>query len=681
MDRHLPTHALPEEIQKMSRDETVCKYCGVSYLILHEFKLMEEKVKAMENKMKFYEESVEREKRLQAELQSLSQDFELCRTDSESKTERIQNLTLQLKNKQDELQNLNGDLRCFQEEKEVVYKQLQLFRRILENHRLTLHEALSLLLFVRTEPDSIKQVVANNLDSWTTLKEEIFRQIKTLSKAVLTEISILNKRLAESQKNNVSLQEEVKQLKLVFDEVELKTQQLQHSLQRENELRKETLDLTNQVETVGLKFQKVTAELDHYKNLFIMKTTEVDSYQSELKKLEHANDISQSRLTNDLKEKEESLLVCQQVCSHLQEEVTEKERQGEELKIRTNCLESELQTMKNLLRQREEEVEMLKKEREVMLISHQNKTEQLQGALKQKMQNEDNWKKKIETNLAKSQAQHKEEILILKEEARIKLDTERQKHQELISKYQKDKEELQKKVPELISRATDGLSVEVEILEKKLQAAQNKLTEKNRDMEKEIQSLKRLNTELEFQLKKEQKSNDSLLERMRKEIKKKSDELEKITQEQTQLLQNLSQAEEENSLLQETVRRECEERYGLTEALTQAREQILELKTLSGNFPLSQCSLTQGSITSCAALVNSYGQKNLTNPNSGKEIKLSELCGISRAANTPTSNKHKSNGDVGLPVLTPPHPPRGRASLNESRSRITAIIRRQLSQL
>ncbi|XP_019347389.1 protein LEKR1 isoform X2 [Alligator mississippiensis] len=630
MDRHLPMHALPEEIQKMSRDETVCKYCGVSYLILHEFKLMEEKVKAMENKMKFYEESVEREKRLQAELHSLSQDFELCRTDSESKTERIQNLTLQLKNKQDELQNLNGDLRCFQEEKEVAYKQLQLFRRILENHRLTLHEALSLLLFVRTELDSIKQVVANNLDSWTTLKEEIFRQIKTLSKAVLTEISILNKRLAESQKNNVSLQEEVKQLKLVFDEVELKTQQLQHSLQRENELQKETLDLTNQVETVGLKFQKVTAELDHYKNLFIMKTTEVDSYQSELKKLEHANDISQSRLTNDLKEKEESLLVCQQVCSHLQEEVTEKERQGEELKRRTNCLESELQTMKNLLRQREEEVEMLKKEREVMLISHQNKTEQLQGALKQKMQNEDNWKKKV---------------------------------------------------PELISRATDGLSVEVEILEKKLQAAQNKLTEKNRDMGKEIQSLKRLNTELEFQLKKEQKSNDSLLERMRKEIKKKSDELEKITQEQTQLLQNLSQAEEENSLLQETVRRECEERYGLTEALTQAKEQILELKTLSGNFPLSQCSLTQGSITSCAALVNSYGQKNLTSPNSGKEIKLSELCGISRAANTPTSNKHKSNGDVGLPVLTLPHPPRGRASLNESRSRITAIIRRQLSQL
>lgn len=73
----------------MSRDETVCKYCGVSYLILHEFKMLEEKVKAMEEKVKFYEGSVERENQLQEKLQRLGQDLDQCTTASESKTKRL----------------------------------------------------------------------------------------------------------------------------------------------------------------------------------------------------------------------------------------------------------------------------------------------------------------------------------------------------------------------------------------------------------------------------------------------------------------------------------------------------------------------------------------------------------------------------------------------------------------
>ena len=52
----------------------------------------------------------------------------------------------------------------------------------------------------------------------------------------------------------------------------------------------------------------------------------------------------------------------------------------------------------------------------------------------------------MEIDLAKGEARHKEAILKVKEEARVELDTERQKQQELITKYQRDHEELQKKV-------------------------------------------------------------------------------------------------------------------------------------------------------------------------------------------------------------------------------------------
>jgi hypothetical protein len=52
--RHIPEHPLPAEIQKMQKDDTVCKFCGVSYLIHHEMKLLEDRVKAAEEELKFY---------------------------------------------------------------------------------------------------------------------------------------------------------------------------------------------------------------------------------------------------------------------------------------------------------------------------------------------------------------------------------------------------------------------------------------------------------------------------------------------------------------------------------------------------------------------------------------------------------------------------------------------------
>jgi hypothetical protein len=41
---HAPEHPLPEEIRLMTRDDTVCKFCGVSYLIHNEIKRLEDQL-------------------------------------------------------------------------------------------------------------------------------------------------------------------------------------------------------------------------------------------------------------------------------------------------------------------------------------------------------------------------------------------------------------------------------------------------------------------------------------------------------------------------------------------------------------------------------------------------------------------------------------------------------------
>jgi hypothetical protein len=42
--KHVPQYPLPNEILQMARDETVCQFCGVSYLIHNEIKKLEDRI-------------------------------------------------------------------------------------------------------------------------------------------------------------------------------------------------------------------------------------------------------------------------------------------------------------------------------------------------------------------------------------------------------------------------------------------------------------------------------------------------------------------------------------------------------------------------------------------------------------------------------------------------------------
>uniref|UniRef100_A0A4X2LAV4 Leucine, glutamate and lysine rich 1 n=1 Tax=Vombatus ursinus TaxID=29139 RepID=A0A4X2LAV4_VOMUR len=364
-----------------------------------------------------------------------------------------------------------------------------------------------------------------------------------------------------------------------------------------------------------------------------VKSDEADEYQRKCRKLKFESKISETRHARELKEKEDSLLACQQMCKHLQEEVAGKERLEENLKRRVSLSENELETTKILLNQANEEAVTMKNERELMLISHQNRLEQLQENFRQKMLSDDNWREKLESELNKERMRHQaecqEQAFRLKEEAKLELAIEKEKHQEVIKQYQNEQEKLQKKMTDLIANATNNLRMEIATLERKLQETQMKLTEKTALKEEEIQSLKVLVAEFECRLRKEMDNSNSISEDLRKEIKQKSDELEKVTQEQTQLMQQLNQAQEENTFLQETVRRECEERFQLTEALSHAREQLLQVQKLRGALPSARCSLGQGSPTSPAAPVVSDGGKSLAGAAPGKAIKMPVLPGRS----------------------------------------------------
>lgn len=100
-------------------------------------------------------------------------------------------------------------------------------------------------------------------------------------------------------------------------------------------------------------------------------------------------------------------------------------------------------------------------------------------------------------------------------------------------------------IPSLISKACDDLHAEMGMLEKNLQEAQARLTEKNHAKEYEVANLKKIVSELELRLKREQDRNISVLEEMRTDMHTKAEKLKEQNLHCAELRRHLDQAKQE----------------------------------------------------------------------------------------------------------------------------------------
>ncbi|XP_067246714.1 trichohyalin isoform X4 [Chanodichthys erythropterus] len=568
MEIHTPSYPLPLEIQQMDHSEKACRYCGVSYLILHEFQRLQERLWEVERELEQERGSAERERTLREELQEAYAHLEKLKASVLQKEETTRALDLQLCVVMREMESARA-------EKNTVLTELENERSCRLHLRLRfvqqqwrLREALALLQSSRGEMTTVKSQLTHFLETWDNSKAPIQQSCISAD----AERARLKQEVDGLQAELKSLQVEVPKLRSYLDAAREQMLQLENQVQSQKLLQNQNQEaqsliqgLRDEVNTLKIGLQNNMHQKEHVKKLLEIKSVEKEDLQA----LWSEQTAAIERLSQDLREKEESRLSCQQRCESMQEQLLAWQQKEEEVTQRLERAEGE---MKDLRVARS----TLQQEREELRRIHVGELERLEESFRRRLNAAEEHSSKMEVLLQQKQAEQdkqlKQQEMELRREAEIELDIQRQKNQELQNKYQSENQQLQNKIPALIHSATQELQEELAELQKLV----NK-------QEEEMQHIRKSASQRQQQLLQEQRTGEAQLQTALQELRQKTQELNQAQNHIHKLREERAALEEEvlwvwsnmrKSFLEETVRRECEEREELTAALTLAKEQL-----------------------------------------------------------------------------------------------------------
>ena len=564
----VPQHPLPDEIQKMKRDETVCKFCGVSYLIHNEVKALQEKLAEAEKQMEYYKGSVEREKVLKEKMEKMKaelleqsqklkdqdQQLELFKSDLKMKAKlihemytqkcqyesstqeeqsRSEQLSAQISHLSSALKHYNA-LVCQQKES------LQNIRKdVLQQRMLSKEIALSFGNEVRRANDRLtKEVIQERYDTDVKMK-------KTNEQLLKFQNEINNLREADSKLHD---------LKTKYIEVQNKL----------NVYQKHVTQLEDENSTLR---EKNTA----IENGLIQKSKEEKELKGSLEILKREKQHEHSKHDEELTKKDEELKKLNTLCKSLEKLMNEKSAAEKEVREKVIDKDDQLKNLAETVSQMRVESGKLKMEREQTIISHHNRIEQLRESYVKKLdasektctmlQNElDEMKQKLEGLQSSLKEDFEKEMKVLRTKHSVEVDDLENEIKYLKNKMQHD------------TSAFYNLKEEINQLKNTLSTNKTQNAQELQKCQNEILSLKRSLEASEHKTKKEHENyQKTKYEAIQKSLQDSKTHIKLMEQ-------RLMAKNSEMTILQDTVRRECEERLELTQALSDARMQLLSIQ-------------------------------------------------------------------------------------------------------
>uniref|UniRef100_A0A2C9LJD3 Leucine-, glutamate- and lysine-rich protein 1 n=1 Tax=Biomphalaria glabrata TaxID=6526 RepID=A0A2C9LJD3_BIOGL len=575
---YTPQHPLPTEIQNLARDKTVCKYCGVSYLIHNEIKALEKKLKATEEELVKYKGLEKREALLQQELSLLKQQLEESKSFSETNSKLLIILTKEKDELMTQSKSNEEKIQAYRAKLLYTIRQFSTLNQSVKNCKRDVTQIKH--QFSGFQSDTLEQLTAV-LQNVAQIQAVSSKEVDTLhSKLQCLEMEHMvvaqsNKSLTESLKSKDS------ELQMLMYELNLKKTELEQQaeayrklednmedvskrLSSSQEVEVQLNDVSKELDNSNTQLRILTVELEQYKIHLKSKTSELNELMIKQKQMEQSHELAVQKLNTETKSKENELGACLKQIKSLEVQCQNLQRKELEMTQWGKLNSNEAQDLKEELKRTKSEVEALKSEREMMIEAHQNRIEELRESFKNKIAEAEGWPQKV--NFSNS---------LIKENHRALSE----------QKYKEEIEDLLKKVTDCKRRSS----------------------EREEELLKEISSLKKIINDLQDRSAKLDGSDSAKIKDLQNQLAQIHQEHLQSVSQITLLEIKLKETSEEAQFLQGIVRKECEERFELTEALSEARKELLQLKKPAGGYSSVQ---KRGSTSS----INSNSSTHVTSP-------------------------------------------------------------------
>ncbi|CAK8677786.1 unnamed protein product [Clavelina lepadiformis] len=588
MERHTPQHPLPDEIKKLPQGETVCHFCGVSYLIHHEIKKLEDLVAQLEEELEERRGAVVREQKLKMELDKNKSAIEIMNKLIAEKDSTIEKITRAVEETKSENEHLSEVIIKEKLKTDEAKQALRNYKKEIAVKLLNFQNASRLL---KTDLCGLHEEVKTNKNQLNSHLAELFSKLPLLSAACSAEyLSALNtdKELNASiqsmesdlqywQSKCAATEKEMTNLKNDFEFYKTNKAASGENLKKQlTDLQNVNRELSKSVKAAEMLAKSTQADTALLEEKLRKKQTELQNATIKLQKTEDNADRTIQRLNQDCRDLEKELASVEEELKKMSLEQKAREKKELELSRTASLNSSHLVEMENALAEAKATNKSLMEERELMVTSHQNQIQQLRESFKRKLEASEGLPVKAQKELQLAEDRHRENMSALeqklRDEFKIELCVEKDKHTEsILTLKNKHKIELNKQIAGL-QKEINPLQTEIATLQQKVEILTKNTQEKETEFEEERSSLKKMLHQLEERITHmtgEQEDEVALCKLEVATVKEKYLESEKRNED---LERKTISMKEEISLLQDTVRRECEERFELTEALSHAKE-------------------------------------------------------------------------------------------------------------